>query len=124
MIVHYTLKMDMLPVHVEIVIGLQMLRRYVNKYKLHHHEGLQEALLSEHVETGICGMMCQMNDYTYLIVLPDEYDAGTTYHECLHAANQLWYNVGARLTTDNDEVIAYTMNYIARFIEEVCYVSD
>jgi hypothetical protein len=122
MILNYKLDLEILPVRIEIVTGLAMLKRYAHRYQLHSHPGVAEMLAGEY-HGQFLGMQTMVGSCTYLLILPEELDMHTVYHESLHAANQIWYNVGARLTTDNDEVIAYTMNYIAQYIEEVCYVS-
>ncbi len=58
----------------------------------------------------------------YMIALPDKWNPHITYHEALHASTRMWYDLGANLIVpENDEVLTYTMNYIAEYIEEKCY---
>lgn len=68
------------------------------------------------------GALLCLGNGEYHMILPEEWDAGTVHHEALHAATAMWYDVGANLKVpQNDEVLAYTMNYIADYIKEVCY---
>ena len=72
------------------------------------------------------GMLCHAGTFGVtpngipFIYLPEEYNTLTTAHECLHAAVYLWDSVGAQLKLpDNDEVLAYTMDYLHAQIEEI-----
>lgn len=119
---YFKLDTPIVPARVYIVTGKAMLERAATGLQLHHHPGVK-AMLTHDSINNFEGMTMELGSGYYMIALPEEYDAGTVYHECLHCANRMWYDIGARLTTDNDEVIAYTMNYLASFIEEVCYGS-
>lgn len=120
---YYKLDTPIIPARVYVVTGRNMLERFADRLRLHGHPGI-DAMLSHPSVNGFGGMMVELGNLTYAILLPDEYVPGTVYHECLHAATRMWYDIGARLTEDNDEVIAYTMNYLASFIEDNCYGSS
>jgi hypothetical protein len=58
----------------------------------------------------------------YVMVIHDEWDHETTYHEALHCASRLWHDAGADLKLPrNDEVLTYTQGHIVRLLIEKFY---
>jgi hypothetical protein len=119
MIRNFKFKLPMLPYEVHILTGQDMIRHYA----LHHEiEGMESIQALMYGRSLGCVQPCG-GSINYILMLPEEYDPITVGHECLHLANMMWDRCGARLTTDNDEVIAYTCDYIHEYIQKVCYVS-
>jgi hypothetical protein len=118
-ITNYKLLMPILPFYIDIVTGNAMLKRWANRQGLTYDEFLKPLLEDEDFQGGCIRIG---GEGLILIVLPLHYDAGVIHHEAFHAASHMWYDVGADLQVPlNDEVLTYTMNYIADYITEVCY---
>ena len=118
-VLYYKFTMPLLPYTIDILTGNEMIERYAKRYNAIHHQGVN-AMLARQCNACVYegGNLCN-----YLVLLPKEYDPIAVGHECIHLANMLWDRCGAKLTSDNDEVITYTVDYIHKFIKEVCYVS-
>lgn len=116
---YYRLHMPIIPCWLYITCGRDMLRRCAERKDLYHIP-LVVDMLSEDTTKG--GALLSLGNGEYHMILPEEWEAGTVHHEALHAATAMWYDIGAELEVPkNDEVLAYTMNYIADYIKEVCY---
>lgn len=114
----YKLNMPILPCRISVIVGATMLRDFMDYTGMHQHTFLSGML---HDPSKLGGFL-QLDDGMFAIILPEHWDHGVVYHEALHAATAMWYDVGAELKVpDNDEVLTYTMNYIVNYIEEVCY---
>ena len=50
---------------------------------------------------------------TILINFEEGFEFGTIIHECYHAANEIWIQIGAEHDRYNDEPFAYILGYIA-----------
>ncbi len=115
----YKFKLPLLPYTVDILTGKVMIERYAKRYKATAHTGIRAMLDNRSAGcVALGGNLCN-----YLVLLPEEYDPILVSHESLHLANMMWDRCGARLQSDNDEVIAYTCDYIHEYIKKVCYVS-
>lgn len=119
-LLYYKLNMPIIPCLIFITTGKAMLARCAQSKGLIEEPFIRDHLnYAEEEQAGIC---VALEGHMILLVLPEEYNATTIHHESLHAATRMWYDVGANLVVpENDEVLAYTMNYIADYIKEVCY---
>lgn len=119
-VIYYKFAFPLLPYSVDILIGNAMLDKYAIKYHVQGFTSIRAILDGR--SRGCVMMGSTLADF--VVMLPEEYDPITVGHECIHLANQLWEKCGAQLTTDNDEVITYTCDYIHKYIKEVCYVNQ
>jgi len=117
----YNIELPTMNKLLRVVTGTEMAIRYDKRYgpipplqSFIDGSCLGAFLFQESTEKGV---------NFYMIAIPEKYDAHVVYHEALHATTRMWYDLGANLEIPlNDEVLTYTMNYIAEYIEEHCYV--
>lgn len=56
----------------------------------------------------------------YLNIEKHGYCSQTLFHEALHLATRMWHEAGANLDSyHNDEVLTYTMNYVANELHKI-----
>ena len=111
-VICHHIKLDIPDLLLVVVVGPDMLDRFIPYMRMSSDR--KEGML---VTAGTFGVT--PNEFPF-IYLPEEYDSVTTAHECLHAAVYLWDSVGAQLSLpDNDEVLAYTMDYLHKQIKEI-----
>lgn len=116
-ILYYKLDVEYPPRTIQIVIGKQMARDYVDHYCEERSSFLQHFILAEEGDNAV---FLWQEDGAYMICLPTEYDDTCTYHECFHAAMRIWYDAGADLTfPENDEVITYMQTLLVDKIKEI-----
>ncbi len=115
-IVCYKLKMPIIPARISLVIGSEMLKLFMERF----HMQTDQFLLDMVHNPQALGGFLNLGGQDYVIILPDEWVHSTVYHEALHAATRMWYDIGAELKVpENDEVLTYTVGYIADFIEAI-----
>ena len=98
---------------INVCIGIDQIKHFTDDYP-------QDLNYIREIEVGnVYGSFGVHECGTMFIFLPEEYNPVTTAHECIHAATQVWENAGARLTPDNDEVVAYTHDAIHNMIRNL-----
>lgn len=118
-LLYYKLNMPIIPCLIYITTGKDMLARAARRKGLIEEPFVRDHLNYAPEDAGVC---VALEGHMLLLILPEEYNVTTVHHEALHAATRMWYDVGANIKVpENDEVLAYTMNYIADYIKEVCY---
>lgn len=101
---------------IDIIIGKQMAKDYVKRFCNERSDFLSE-FITGHPLNGM--FLCKEGN-TYLMCLPEEFNAETVYHECFHACMRIWYDAGANLEfPQNDEVITYMQGTMVKKIEEL-----
>lgn len=114
----FKLTMPIIPSQLLITTGEDMLERFAKANGLIEHSFIR----SFFSDCGMAGGCLPLADGRILVILPDEYSSEIVYHEALHCATSMWYDVGANLEVPrNDEVLTYTQGFIANYIKEVCY---
>lgn len=120
-ILYYKLDMPIIPYMIYITTGRDMLERAAKAKGMSEVPFIREYLEGINCKAGGC---LPLQDLAVLLILPEEWDDEVVYHEALHCATRMWYDVGADLVVPkNDEVLTYTQGYIANYIKEVCYAS-
>lgn len=118
-ILFYKLSMPIIPCMIHITVGHAMLERAAKHKGLLEDRFVRGMLADEGTEAAA---ILLLDDLNILMMLPEEWDEIAVWHESLHCATRMWYDVGAELKVPrNDEVLTYTQGYIASYIKEVCY---
>jgi len=64
-----------------------------------------------------CYISNDKQPFMYVMVLPEDFQTETVYHEALHCAMTMWEQAGAELDmTRNQEVVTYTQTHIVQQI--------
>ncbi len=114
----YKLTMPIIPSQLLITTGADMLQRFAKSHGLTEHSFIR----SFFQDCGMAGGCMPLEGGRILVILPEIYSAEVVFHEALHCATSMWYDIGAELEVpQNDEVLAYTQGYIATYIKEICY---
>lgn len=109
-----------LPVMVVRPSNLALFLEHMEHHKCSKH--FQADIAFHLAKTDNGGACFYFDNKNYILLLADEWDETSVFHEALHCAIRLWHDVGAKLKVpQNEEVLTYTQGHIVALLKKHIY---